>query len=170
MKIINKDAESYIERIEQLFNKTNQFNNSHIRYTKIALLDRIKGNQLFLLEYSDTFSSPEICSALIINKNSKILESYVLSCRFFSRGLEYVFLDQCLKKLYFKKSKLKFIIKKGRKNLPYFNFIKNITDTKMNNWNDHLESEEITGEISNLSLSKKSKSFLNLYSLLDIHD
>lgn len=95
-----KADKTSIERITQLFNKTNQFNLTTTRYsqTQLELLLSDQNNHLFCMEMTDRFGDYGIIAAALLKANS--IDSFVLSCRAFGKQAEKAFLVcilQCLK-------------------------------------------------------------------------
>ena len=83
---------SNINRAEQLFNKTNQFNFSTNRYNKNQLTNiKNKNNTTIkLLSLSDKFGDHGIIGSYICihQKNCIIVSDFMLSCRILSRKIE----------------------------------------------------------------------------------
>ncbi len=81
-----------IERITQLFNKTNQFNLTTIRYSQaqLELLLSDQNNHLFCMEMTDRFGDYGVIAAALLKGNS--IDSFVLSCRAFGKQVERAFL------------------------------------------------------------------------------
>ena len=63
-----------------------------------------------------------------MNKIVYILE-YVISCRALGRGLEYIFLNEAIKRF---ENDVVFLYKKTVRNEPFINFIKEISLNKVN--------------------------------------
>jgi len=164
LDISSKILNEKLNRIEQLFNKTNQFNNTHIRYRKSELKSYQERNQIFTLEYLDKWSSKEICGCLIYQiKNDKLfILSYVLSCRFFSRGLEYVFVSKLIEILKSKNLKINISFKKAQNNKPFYYFLKKISPI-IPEWEEMANRETINYEISETLLNENSFKFIKLY-------
>ena len=83
---------SNINRAEQLFNKTNQFNFTTNRYNKNQLIN-IKNKPfttIKLLSLSDKFGEHGIIGSFIYiqQKNCIIVSDFLLSCRILSRKIE----------------------------------------------------------------------------------
>ena len=95
-----------IDRVVQLMNKTNQFNFLTKRYTHETMNELInrQNNKTFVLDLEDKFGSNGIVSVAIVRLESEIayIDDWVMSCRVFERGLEYVMLmlicETCMKK------------------------------------------------------------------------
>lgn len=85
-----------LERVTQLFNKTNQFNFLMIRYTQEELEQLCKRDDIrsFVLELDDRFGANGIVSAALLKLRADHAEilGWVMSCRVFKRGLEFVML------------------------------------------------------------------------------
>ena len=96
-----------LDRIVQLFQRSNQFNLTTIRYSHLDIKSLIK-NKNFTLEVSfkDKFSNYVIISLLVcekINKNLYI-KNWVMSCRVLNRSLEKLILNTLMN--YCKKSNI----------------------------------------------------------------
>jgi len=113
-------------RVRQLFDKTNQFNTTQLSYNQMS---GDVDNLLFCLVYKDRFCLPEVCSAIGVQMDSlsstATVTGFVLSCRFFSRGIEYYFLVRLLELLGANAICVNFTMSK--RNLPCFQFLKNIS-------------------------------------------
>lgn len=85
--------EALLPRIEQLTQRTNQFNLNGRRFSMDELKSYIKqpGQQVFALSVRDQFGEYGITGALFIRTEEKILhvDSWMLSCRVLSRGIEH---------------------------------------------------------------------------------
>lgn len=86
-----------IDRIVQLFNKTNQFNFLTKRYTleEIKELSEKSGMKVIVLDLEDKFGSNGIVSAAIVRfeREEAFIDGWVMSCRVFERGLELVMME-----------------------------------------------------------------------------
>jgi FkbH-like protein len=96
-----------INRASQLIKKTNQFNTTTIRFTKVELEKLANsGRSVYVLGLEDRFTEKENIGVAIIHWNSKIesaiVELFLLSCRVLERGVETGFLswvcEQCKNK------------------------------------------------------------------------
>ncbi len=128
----------HIDRVEQLVNKTNQFNLTTRRYTKTEILSRFNdvNYKLFVASVKDNFGDYGLTGVAIckIDENSVLFfESFLLSCRVLTRGVEGIFLAEIFnfaRQFGCKICKAKFI--PTSKNapadnfLPSHNFIKNV--------------------------------------------
>lgn len=85
-----------LERVSQLFNKTNQFNFLTIRYTReeLARLCRQAEVRSFVLELDDRFGANGIVSAALLEMHGDHADviGWIMSCRVLKRGLEWVML------------------------------------------------------------------------------
>ncbi|MBL4930557.1 HAD-IIIC family phosphatase [Clostridium paridis] len=95
---VGRFSPSNIERITQLFNKTNQFNLTTRRYTNLEIVDIMNGINYVCIyaRLKDKFGDNGIASCLIakIDGDTIEIESWVMSCRVFKRNLEYVVFDR----------------------------------------------------------------------------
>lgn len=82
-----------MERFNQLINKSNQFNLRTIRYTEAELMNMRLSKQyrLLAIKLADKFEKYGIISCIILKKEGSTLfiDSFVMSCRVFKRGIEY---------------------------------------------------------------------------------
>jgi FkbH-like protein len=86
-----------------------------------------------------------------IKKEELVIKDFIMSCRVFSRTLEFYALKSLLKTTSKYKCKVtRFRLKKTEKNLPFQSFLKNL----------NIENENTT-LISNQILNKRSKTFIN---------
>lgn len=89
-----------IDRIVQLFLRSNQFNLTTTRYQKKDIINFIKGNNSYTLQadLSDKFGQNGIVSLLVgnISKNFLVIENWVMSCRVLSRTLEQAILKKII--------------------------------------------------------------------------
>lgn len=94
---IAKCGKSELPRVTQLFNKTNQFNLSTIRYSinELEKTMQVENNHLFYMEMKDRFGDYGIISAALIKEN--LIDSFVLSCRAFGKNAEQAFIGYLLK-------------------------------------------------------------------------
>lgn len=81
-----------IPRCAQLLNKTNQFNLRTRRYAEAELEATVNSRQHvgFFIELSDLFGHYGIISCVILEKQSRevFIDTWVMSCRVFKRGVE----------------------------------------------------------------------------------
>jgi FkbH-like protein len=100
-----------IDRIVQLFQRSNQFNLTTIRYS-YADIEKLINNKNFTFQFSfkDKFSDYGIISLIVCkkNKNKMIIESWVMSCRVLNRTLENFIINYLIN--FAKKNKLHVII------------------------------------------------------------
>ena len=84
--------ELYLPRFTQLINKSNQFHLTTTRYTETQVKSMINDNMTTLRYFrlKDSFGDNGLISALIIKHQAEILfiDTWVMSCRVFSRGME----------------------------------------------------------------------------------
>jgi len=89
LKFIMSD-ESHLNRIFELFNKTNQFNSIGAKYTKDQIKDLINNKYIYHGDLSDNnVDYGIIISAIVINNT---IIHLVMSCRVFNLGIENAFL------------------------------------------------------------------------------
>lgn len=119
---LRKDASD--SRALELINKTNQFNLNGQRFTEAAWQDYLGQKDTFLLtaSYKDRFGSLGKIAVITGRRNGTAVsvESWVMSCRAFSRRIEY----QCLRFLFdtFKSSQITFNYHQTPRNGPVRSF------------------------------------------------
>lgn len=95
--VIRPAGENDIERVRQLFVKTNQFNLTTIRYDQDAILSFLKDNSysLILIEVRDKYGDLGITGLSLVEyrDSSARIDSFILSCRVLGRNIESVFLN-----------------------------------------------------------------------------
>ena len=115
------------ERIEQLLYKTNQFKLNNTIYKKSNIKDNQK--DILALRFTDKLNDYGIVVVVLYEIKNKILniKNWVMSCRVFSRNIEYATLD-ILNKIAKKKSCKKITLEliKSKKNNPAEKAIKNL--------------------------------------------
>lgn len=96
---VNKDN---IDRVIQLFNKTNQFNFMTNRYTITEMMELNDSLEveILALETEDKFGNYGIVAVSIIRfeKEEAHICDWIMSCRVFERGIEYEMLKQICRK------------------------------------------------------------------------
>lgn len=85
-----------LSRLNELVNRTNQFNTTTIRYSKTELQDLFENDnyRIYITELSDKFSDLGIVGAVIIERkeDTAIFNSFIMSCRAMGFGLEQLML------------------------------------------------------------------------------
>ena len=92
---------TYISRIAQLTNKSNQFNLTTKRYT-MPEIEEISQDSNYITLYGkleDTFGDNGVVSVVIGNKKEKDLhiDLWLMSCRVLKRDMEYAMMDELVK-------------------------------------------------------------------------
>jgi len=88
---INKFQKDNIQRIVQLFHRSNQFNTTTIRYSNADIEKFIKDDKLtFAISFKDRYSNYGITSLLVCNRIKNVLEieNWCMSCRVLNRTFE----------------------------------------------------------------------------------
>lgn len=100
------------DRVVQLFQRSNQFNFTTIRYSlaEIKKIVKKKSQVTFQFTFKDKFSNYGIISLLIcsFNKQNLIIENWVMSCRVLNRTLENFIVNKIFE--FCKKNKIKNIL------------------------------------------------------------
>ena len=134
---------SDLERIVQLFNRTNQFNLSGAKYNYHSFLETLqKHNNYFYSGSSlDRVGSEGLISVIgfKLNKKEIIIHSYILSCRVFGKYIEESMLMPILNIALKNKYTIKFEFIENQRNLVIKNFLKEILKDKL-----YLSHNEIT--------------------------
>lgn len=101
-----KNDKSYIPRIAQLTQKTNQFNLTTHRYTesKVEYFTSDNKHVVYAMFVKDKFGDNGLTGVCIVKEdenNSKnvILDSFLMSCRIIGRNIEFVFIDYIINEL-----------------------------------------------------------------------
>lgn len=101
---INEPSEQSLARFVQLINKTNQFNLRTKRYSKGDIQKIMNDASQFILllgELKDKFSNFGIITCLILRKlkNMAFIDTWVLSCRAFNKGVEHAMFNKITEKV-----------------------------------------------------------------------
>ena len=119
---IHRMRSNDLERVEQLCNKTNQFNVTTKRYTKTELqeISDTDGNTIYVVYAKDKFGESGLISVIIlISDGSKIkIDTFLMSCRVMGRKLENVILNELLYALKDKYTKIYASYLPTAKNIP----------------------------------------------------
>jgi len=104
--IVVKNDKSFIPRIAQLTQKTNQFNLTTHRYTesKVEYFTSDNKHVVYAMFVKDKFGDNGLTGVCIVKEdenNSKnvILDSFLMSCRIIGRNIEFVFIDYIINEL-----------------------------------------------------------------------
>ena len=117
-----------LKRFAEMSNKTNQFNANYkrINLKNLNLLKKKKNFYLMSFSVSDKYSNSGIIASIIIEKKNEYnqVNEFLISCRALGRDLEYIFLNQIVKKLSITDLRISFI--KTERNIPFMNFMNKI--------------------------------------------
>jgi len=101
---IYKDDPSFIQRIAQLTQKTNQFNLTTKRYTESQILKFMEDGDchVFAVSVKDEFGDNGLTAVAIItadkyNRMNISIDTFLMSCRIIGRNIEYAFIDYIMK-------------------------------------------------------------------------
>lgn len=120
-------------RAFELVNKTNQFNLNGIRYDEgvWSKLIRDPGVRVITVSYKDKFGKLGRIAVILgrLEGKTMVLESWVMSCRAFSRRIEF----HCLEYLYerFGVEEVEFQVVKTDRNGPLVEFLHGLTETTL---------------------------------------
>lgn len=105
LKIL-KDDTSYIPRIAQLTQKTNQFNLTTIRYTEGQIEQFMKSDkaEVFAMFVKDKFGDSGLTGVCIVkqdesNPTNVVIDSLLMSCRILGRKIEFVYVNTIIEHL-----------------------------------------------------------------------
>ncbi len=105
LKIL-KDDTSYIPRISQLTQKTNQFNLTTYRYTETQIEQFMASDKhfVFAMFVKDKFGDNGLTGVCIVkedeaNSKNAIIDSLLMSCRILGRNIEYVYVNTILENI-----------------------------------------------------------------------
>ena len=97
----NKDD---LKRVEQMTQRTNQFNLTTKRLNEfdVQSLNKSKNHFIYLLEARDKFGYYGICGLSVIRHQNNLasIEIFLMSCRVIGRGIENLFLSEILQKVF----------------------------------------------------------------------
>lgn len=115
-----------LPRVAQLTQRTNQFNLRTQRYTEEQISTLLKeGDKGWAFSLSDKFGDYGIVSAVLLKpeKDSWFIDTWIMSCRVFGRGLEHLVFELLLKELKTDGKKLKAEYVPTAKNKPVENLL-----------------------------------------------
>jgi FkbH-like protein len=121
LTLFKADTQS-LDRLEQLFERTNQFNMSGKRFTR-AELEAVSnaGGVVIGVSYQDSFGSAGVVGALVAHQQGEqaIIDNFVVSCRVLGRCVEKHILA-CLNQSFFKGgvSALSIVFQETSRNIP----------------------------------------------------
>lgn len=135
-----------LERVEQMTQRTNQFNLTTKRYDSqgVQQLLKNKKNYIYILEAKDKFGSYGTCGLVILNikNDNALIDVFLMSCRVIGRGIENLFLFETLKQISKKEKSIK-------------NFIGEFISTKKNDQVKNFYANNGFKEQSSKNNSKK---------------
>ena len=98
MVLIPRDPKQNVERMVQLFNKTNQFNLTTKRYQMTQAAEELEdpAKRFFLYQVKDCFGDNGIVAAVVADLSGEVpqIEEFVMSCRVMGRNLEYAIMEE----------------------------------------------------------------------------
>lgn len=137
---IDRANEFNLSRIAQMTQKTNQFNLTTQRYTDSDLQGFLQsGWKIYCISVSDRFGDSGITGAILLKPNAGNYEidSFLLSCRILSKGIEIAFIRTIINILYKEKIKqLKATYIPTKKNIQVADFYDKIGFRKIQEGED----------------------------------
>ena len=104
MVMTRVDPHENLERLTQLFNKTNQFNLTTNRYGPQQLGEMLKDSRkrIYLYQVRDCFGDNGIVSAIIVDTSEEVpvVTDFVMSCRVMGRNLEDAIIEDVEQELF----------------------------------------------------------------------
>lgn len=168
MEVVIKSGDEFsIPRISQLTQKTNQFNLTTIRYSESQVNEFCKSDDynVRFLNLKDRFGDTGIVGVAILKYETKkcYIDTFLLSCRVIGRGVEEVFLADCLN-IPHKKGcdEIIGIYSPTKKNIQVKDFYKNHNFTFVENKN--------STTMSRFSLNKELLKFPEYFRSIQIDD
>jgi len=126
---IKKADHENIDRIHQLFSKTNQFNLTTIRYDQGNIIKFINDNSIniSIVSARDNYGSMGIIGLYLVKTIEKkaVIDSFIMSCRAIGRGIETAIMNKIKKEYLIKGTldKLEAQFIPTRKNTPARNYL-----------------------------------------------
>jgi FkbH-like protein len=119
--IERQTTDAKLDRVEELFRRTTQFNATGKRFTvpSLRVLIEKPGVSLFTLNVSDRFGDHGLVGATVVEDGE--IMNLVLSCRVLGLGIEHTFLQYILADLKKEYAEIKAYIKETPRNLPVRN-------------------------------------------------
>ena len=156
------DEVTSTDRIYQLSSKTNQFLNHHIRPSRAEIIKMQKSHNLFSISYIDNISLEEICGLVTFERlesHSIVITHFTLSCRFFSRGIEYAALKILCDKFNLKKLLIDLCpLSRNNKFLEYIQTISDVNPDQLTSSNKPSRHELDVDKIHSRALE-----YINIY-------
>ena len=117
-----------LNRAEEMFLRTNQFNTSHVPLSsqKLKILIKDKDRFFYEVEMSDKYGNYGIIAVvgIKIEKNKFIITDFLESCRVFQRNVEEFIFKRILKDKLFKKKEGLVLLNRNKKNI----YVQNLFD------------------------------------------
>ncbi|MBL0882132.1 MAG: HAD-IIIC family phosphatase [Chitinophagaceae bacterium] len=128
--LYNNDA-TYISRLAQMTQKTNQFNLTTKRYTETEINKHMQnGDSVIAFELKDKFGDYGITGMCIITYagNEAVIDTFLMSCRVIGRNVEKAFFDEIIK----------LINKKGNITFLRANYLRTMKNEQVSQFYDKL--------------------------------
>ena len=161
IKIIFQKIKNF-QRAEEMFNRTNQFNSSHIKYNLMNLkkIQDLKNKEIFQVSLLDKFGNYGIISCIIvdISKKTFVITDFVLSCRVFRRFVEEAIIY--FMKNYFVNKKGFITITKNEKNKYVQEFLRDCDFLSYHNKSNYKIKDKISDKFikkTGIKISNKIK-------------
>jgi len=99
LRVRVREADAYATpRIHQLLHRTNQFNTTNARWTEAQIAEAMAAGdrRILVFDVADRFGSEDTVGAVLLATSPEqwTIENFVMSCRVFSRGIEFAVLHR----------------------------------------------------------------------------
>jgi len=103
LRVRVRPADGYaVPRVHQLLQRTNQFNTTNLRWTEAQLDEAVAADERVVLVFdvADRFGSEDTVGAVLLSvaPDQWTIDNFVMSCRVFSRGIEYAVLHRVVER------------------------------------------------------------------------
>jgi FkbH-like protein len=101
LRVRIREADPYtVPRVHQLLRRTNQFNTTGLRWTESQISAALDAGdrKVFVFDTADRFSSEDTVGAVLLSAGPErwTIDNFVMSCRVFSRGIEFAVLQHVI--------------------------------------------------------------------------
>lgn len=103
LRVRVREADPYtVPRVHQLLRRTNQFNTTGLRWTEsqISAAQDAGDRKVFVFDVTDRFGSEDTVGAVLLTTTAErwTIDNFVMSCRVFSRGIEFAVLQDVIER------------------------------------------------------------------------
>ncbi|MFG1811839.1 HAD-IIIC family phosphatase [Streptomyces sp. NPDC049040] len=99
LRVRVREADAYaVPRVHQLLQRTNQFNTTNLRWTESQIGEALASDHrtVLVFDVTDRFGSEDTVGAVLLSAAPQqwTVDNFVMSCRVFSRGIEFAVLQR----------------------------------------------------------------------------